>query len=305
MTTFPSTTGAPRVCVGMPVYNGERWVGKAIDSILAQTFRDFVLVISDNASADGTGAICESFVRRDPRVRYHRNPQNIGLFKNYDRVFDLCSSQYFKWAASGDVCKPEFLERCVAMLDRRPDVVLAYPRAALFDESIESAQPYEDALDLQDERPSDRLTKLLERIRLNNIINGVIRSDALRRTALNKAYVSSDINIVAELSLQGKFAEIPERLFLRRMNQATATALKTKAENVEYLARGSNDVYDLYQWKLEMGFFKGAWRARLPLGEKLKIYGVLARRLRHARAKLAAQLGASLRGRLRSGSRAA
>ena len=304
MTTFPSTTEAPRVSVGMPIYNSERWVGEAIGSILAQTFRDFVLVICDNASTDGTHAICERFARQDPRVRYHRNPQNIGLFKNYDRVFGLCSSRYFKWAASGDVCRPEFLERCVAALDSRPDVVLAYPRAALFDEGIESAEPYEDGLDLQDERPSDRLAKLLARIGLNNIINGVIRSDALRRTALNKSYVSSDISLVAELSLQGKFAEIPERLFLRRMNKATATAMKTKAENVRYFAQGSSDIYDLYQWKLEMGFIKGAWRARLPFAEKLKVYRVLGRRLRHVRGKLVAELGASLRGRMRSSGRA-
>lgn len=287
----------------MPVYNGERWVGEAIGSILAQTFQDFLLVISDNASTDGTGAICERFAQRDSRVRYHRNPQNIGLFKNYDRVFGLCASQYFKWAASGDVCRPEFLERCIAVLDSRPDVVLAYPRAALFDERIESAKPYEDGLDLQDERPSDRLTKLLARIQLNNIINGVIRSDALRRTALNKSYVSSDINLVAELALQGKFAEVPERLFLRRMNKATATAMKTKAENVEYFEQGSNSVYDFHHWKLEMGFFKGAWRARLPLGEKLKVYRVLGRRLRHAHPKLVAELGASLRGRMSTGGR--
>jgi glycosyltransferase involved in cell wall biosynthesis len=284
----------------MPVYNGERWVAEAIGSILAQTFRDFVLVISDNASTDGTAAICERFARQDSRVRYHRNAENIGLFKNYDRVFSLCSSRYFKWAASGDVCKPEFLERCVTLLDRRPDVVLAYPRAALFDEAIESARPYEDGLDLQDERPSERLSKLLERIRLNNIINGVIRSDALRRTALNKAYVSSDINLVAELSLEGKFAEIPERLFLRRMSKATSTAMKTKSENQQYFAQGSSDVYDLYQWKTEMGFFAAAWRARLPFREKLKVYQVLGRRLRHARGKLVAELGASLRSRMRS-----
>jgi glycosyltransferase involved in cell wall biosynthesis len=287
----------------MPVYNGEQWVADAIDSILAQTFEDFVLVVSDNASTDGTGAICERFARQDPRVRYHRNPQNIGLFKNYDRVFGLCDSKYFKWAASADICKPEFLERCVAVLDSRADVVLACPRAALFDQRIEDAEPYDDGLDLQDERPSERLTTFLARIRLNNVFNGVARSDALRRTALNKSYVSSDIVLVAELLLQGKLVEVPERLFFRRMSKATATALKTKAENIEYFAQGSRDVYDLHQWKLELGLFKGVWRARLPLGEKLSVYRVLGRRLRYARGKLAAELGASLRSRMSTTSR--
>lgn len=283
------------VSVGMPVYNGERWIEDAISSLLGQTFRRFLLVISDNASTDSTGAICERFAKQDPRVRYHRNPRNVGLFQNYDRVFHLSASKYFKWAASADICKPEFLERCVAVLEARPDVVLAYPRSALFNERVELAQAYEDGMDLQDERPSERLTKLLARMRLNNVMNGVVRSDALRGTALNRAYASSDINIVAELSMRGKFVEVPERLFFRRMSHATATALKSKAENMDYFAQGSADIYELYRWRLQAGYFASAWRAPIRLRDKLAVYGVLVRSLGHARASLCAELAAWLR----------
>lgn len=286
---------AALVTVGMPVFNSERWVEDAIRALLAQTYRGFLLVISDNASTDSTRAICERFAQEDERVQYHRNSQNVGLFKNYDRVFHLSSSKYFKWAAAGDICKPHFLERCVQVLEERPDVVLAYPQSSLFEERLDLAEPYDDRLNLQEERPSARLTSLLERIRLNNVINGVARSDALRGTALNKPYVSSDINILAELALRGKFVEVPERLFFRRMSRATATAMKSEAENREYMTRGATDVYALHHWKMVLGYFAGARRARLPIGETLAVYRLLLRRMRYGRSKLLADLVAWFR----------
>jgi glycosyltransferase involved in cell wall biosynthesis len=295
----PSTAeAAALVTVGMPVFNSERWIEDAIRALLAQTYRSFLLVISDNASTDATRANCERFAQEDERVQYHRNSRNVGLFKNYDRVFHLSSSKYFKWAAAGDICKPHLLERCVQVLEERPDVVLAYPRSGLFEERVELADPYDDRLNLQEERPSERLTNLLERIRLNNVINGVVRSDALRRTALNKPYVSSDINILAELALRGKFVEVPERLFFRRMSRATATAMKSEAENREYMTQGAADVYELRHWRMELGYFAGAWRSRLPFGEKLAVYRLLLRRLRYGRSKLLADLVAWFRNKI-------
>ncbi len=91
------TSGAPRVSIGLPVFNGERYLARAIDSILAQDFRDLELVVCDNASTDRTAEICAAYARRDPRVRYHRNPRNLGAGPNYDRCFHLARGEYFKW----------------------------------------------------------------------------------------------------------------------------------------------------------------------------------------------------------------
>ena len=100
----------PRVSIGLPIYNGENFLGDAVESLLAQTFTDFELVLVDNASTDGTAAMCERFVARDKRVRYHRNPQNIGGAPNFNLAFQLADrAPYFKWAAHDDRHLPDFL----------------------------------------------------------------------------------------------------------------------------------------------------------------------------------------------------
>src|SRR5215212_10104103 len=107
----------PRVTVGIPVYNGAKYLGQAIESVLAQTFADFELIICDNASTDATAAIALDYAARDPRVRYARNRENLGVGRNFNRLIELGMGQYFKWLAADDVIAPEFLERCVEALD--------------------------------------------------------------------------------------------------------------------------------------------------------------------------------------------
>src|SRR5690242_8968780 len=115
--------GTPKVTVGMPVYNGERYMRFALDSLLAQDFQDFEIVISDNASTDRTSEICAEYAARDSRVRYHRNATNIGASPNYNRTFELARGQYFKWCAHDDVCLPSFLSKCVATMEAAPSSV--------------------------------------------------------------------------------------------------------------------------------------------------------------------------------------
>ena len=99
----------PRVSIGLPVYNGELFLENALDSILSQTYSDFELIISDNASDDKTEEICRSYAARDKRVRYSRNAHNLGAAPNYNRVYHLARGRYFKWASHDDVLAPEFL----------------------------------------------------------------------------------------------------------------------------------------------------------------------------------------------------
>jgi len=103
--------------VGLPVYNGERFLGRAIDTLLAQTYRDFELIIVDNASSDGTEDICRAYAQRDRRIHYWRNARNLGAMGNFRRVFELARGELFKWAAHDDEHEPAFLEKCVTALD--------------------------------------------------------------------------------------------------------------------------------------------------------------------------------------------
>ena len=114
----------PRLSIGLPVFNGADYLEEALRSILAQTFTDFELVISDNASTDGTEDICRAYAMKDRRVKYHRNPKNIGATQNWYRVFDLSCGEYFASAAHDDLYAADYMEKCISVLDRDPSIIV-------------------------------------------------------------------------------------------------------------------------------------------------------------------------------------
>src|SRR3982751_6015938 len=116
----------PRVSIGMPVFNAQRYLREAIESLLGQTMGDFELILSDNASTDSTAEICQAFVCRDSRVKYFRNETNLGVVANFNLAFTRARGRLFKWAAYDDLHAPEYLERCAAVLDREPGVGICH-----------------------------------------------------------------------------------------------------------------------------------------------------------------------------------
>ncbi len=295
----------PIVSVGMPVYNGQEFLRDSIQSILEQTFTDFELIISDNASTDETPKICQEFAAGDPRVRYYRNPENVGASDNYNAVFRHARGAYFKWASGNDLCERTFLEKCVAALDRRPDAVLAYPRTRLVYGGSTPAEDYIENLDLDQESACERFKLLLKRIRLNNVMNGLIRSRALRRTPLIKPYYSSDTVLMAEVVLYGKFVEVPEYLFYRRMDSKAATAMKSEDEVLEHYDPKKRKPMMFQNWKHSAGTWGAVWRAPLPIAEKFCLYPYALRRGIQDRNELAGDIREAMRyvlGRRRSAS---
>jgi glycosyltransferase involved in cell wall biosynthesis len=206
----------PRVSVGLPVYNGADYLAATLDSLLAQTFEDFELIISDNASTDGTEEICRAYAVRDGRIQYLRNRENLGAAANYNRVFHLSSGDYFKWAAADDLCAPEFLERCVRVLDNEASVVLCYPRARAIDEQGNIIRDYPPKPNAGSPKPQERFYEFVCVPHPCVAVFGLIRSDALRRTQLIGSFASADRPLLGELSLMGRFHEVPEFLFFYR-----------------------------------------------------------------------------------------
>ncbi len=207
----------PPLTIGLPVYNGAAFIGQAIESILAQTYEDFELVISDNASTDGTEAVCRTYAKADRRVRYVRNETNIGAAPNYNRLPGMSKGRYFKWAAHDDVLAPEYLTRCVEVLDRRPSVVVCHTETIYIDENGATCGTFDDRLDLRSPRPHERYRDYLFRPYPRcNAIFGVIRMTALCQTPLLGSYLSSDRVLLGELALRGEIYRVPEPLFLRR-----------------------------------------------------------------------------------------
>jgi glycosyltransferase involved in cell wall biosynthesis len=209
------TRREPRVSIGLPVYNGENFIHEALESLLAQTFDGLEVIISDNASTDNTEQICRAFAERDNRVRYQRNEKNIGASGNYERVFQLASGEYFKWAAHDDICLPNFLARCVEVLDRDPSVVLCYTRTITIDEEGRCLRKWPPRPELGSKISYRRFREMLGPVE-HFAIWGVIRANILRKTRLLGNYPEHDRALLSRLSLYGRFYEVPDFLFLDR-----------------------------------------------------------------------------------------
>jgi glycosyltransferase involved in cell wall biosynthesis len=205
----------PRLTVGLPVYNGEKYLAEAINALLGQTFTDFELVISDNASTDGTWDICQRYARVDSRVRCVRQPVNIGLAPNHNAVADMARGALFKWASNDDLYARELLERCVAALDERPDVVLAHSWTAYVDGDGKVTHAFEYPLNTSSPDAPTRFRSLLFDSGGDDDY-GVVRTEVLRRVAKKDSYHHADRTIVAELALHGPFYQVPEWLYFRR-----------------------------------------------------------------------------------------
>jgi glycosyltransferase involved in cell wall biosynthesis len=268
----------PKVSVALPVYNGGRYLRIAIEAILAQTFKDFELIIADNASTDETEIVCRDYAASDRRIKYHRNPTNIGAPKNFNLSFQLSSGTYLKWSTSDDYVGPEMIEKCAAYLDANPDVVLCYPKAKLIDAEGKFLENYDDVLDLHDSMPSQRFINLLTRIKLAHQHTGLIRTEALRRIAPLSTHIASDINLLAELSLYGKFYELPEYLLFRRYHPASSSwDRKSTKKQIEWSDPGRMR-YRLDTWEAESAFASAVRRCPARLSEKLTMYNFLAKR---------------------------
>jgi glycosyltransferase involved in cell wall biosynthesis len=309
----------PQVSIGVPVYNAENYLEQSLGSLLAQTFEDFELVISDNGSTDNTEAICRRYAKQDERVRYHREERNRGAVWNFDRVFELSRGEYFKWAAHDDLCVPTYLERCVEALDRDPCIVWCHTWTNHIDEEgnllsghddpeIPDGQVAHSLVTPQegrpnetrgDSRPSSRFAAVLLGTTWCSDSYGLIRSSALARTRMYQRCYGAEKILMGELSLQGRFHEIPEQLFFQRTHLKASGNLTTLAEQLEYVLSGTKSQgFASARLKLLWGHARGVVNAGLPLVEKGRCGVVLVRYLLQMRKwkQIARQLvtGASL-----------
>jgi glycosyltransferase involved in cell wall biosynthesis len=215
---------APRVSIGLPVYNGENYLRPALDSILHQDYTDFELIISDNASQDATEQICREYAAKDPRIRYYRNEKNIGASGNFNRLVELARGEFFKWAAHDDVHLPGFLRRCMEVIEPAPAAVaLVTPRAEVIDEHGNVFNMHVESLDARQSRPHQRVEYVIRNVRWATALFGLIRTNVLKKTRLIQPYFASDNVLLVEIALLGQIWELPETLFQRRYHASIST----------------------------------------------------------------------------------
>lgn len=279
-----STSSDPRpgVSIGLPVYNGEDYLAAALDSILSQTYEDFELIICDNDSTDNTEAICQGYAEQDERIRYHRNKKNLGAARNYNRTLEMARAPYFRWACHDDKLHPRCIEACIDVLNRHPEVVLAYPQTQMIDAS---GTPIEDPdfvvnLDLRQRRPSQRFAEYLRRYLWGGgggQLFGLMRTEVLRSTMRHGDFPSADLVLIGEMTLRGQIYEIPERLFLRRLHEENSILSNDyKIEKIwEWFDPEQAERAQWLEWRWLKEYVSAINRAPLRPMETLRCYQAL------------------------------
>jgi glycosyltransferase involved in cell wall biosynthesis len=288
-----------QVTIGLPVYNGANYLAAALDSILAQSYGDFDLLISDNASTDGTEEICRAYIKRDLRIRYIRRPSNLGAAPNYNVLVQMSESPYFKWAAHDDLLAPGFLGACVEALDRDSAAVLAFTASTLIDDNgapltcaperggmVDRTgllwSPWPEKNDgLMAREPTLRFEALMLNMAMCVEVFGVMRRSALVRTCLIGGFCGADKVMLAQMSLLGHFWLGQETLFSRRCHaqqySSQYNALASAPYRAEWLAgrRESNLTQNI---KLLLAYYHSINATELTARQRATCFRAIVRR---------------------------
>jgi len=241
----------PTVSIGMPVYNGEALLERSIPSILEQSWRDFELVICDDASRDGTEALCRRFAAEDSRVRYRRNRANLGGSANFNQVFSLARGRYFKWCAQDDVIRPSFLQAAVDVLESDPEVVLCHARTRIVDRNLDTLVRVDPGAYGTDSPQAWRRFAARVRARRCFELYGLIRRESLLGTPLLAPFIGSDRVLLARLALRGRFHILPEDLFLSGHHDAQSTRFGVRPlQRLAWYRPGARATWVLPTWTL-------------------------------------------------------
>lgn len=243
------------VSIGMPVYNGEKYIREAIDSLLEQTFGDFELIISDNASTDATESICRTYAEQDSRIRYVRQPNNIDALPNFQFVLNEANGEYFMWAACDDVWDRNWVGGLRSALEKT-GAGAAFGKLMHIDKnSVPLSHPANGRTFEFDGSLLRRRTAYyieFERDGKANPIYSMFRRRVLGE--LKMPTYSVDFHIVFNILLNTEIVSVPTTVLYKRVH---ATCAGRTSSNVS-----DRLFHRLPYWLMpvEMGFLKGYFR---------------------------------------------
>jgi glycosyltransferase involved in cell wall biosynthesis len=271
-------TPRPRVSIGLPVYNGERYLPAALDSLLAQTWRDFELVISDNASEDRTSDICREYAARDSRIRYYRESVNRGSTWNFNRVYELSVAPYFTWAAHDDVRMPENIARGVEILNASPDVVLAYTQGFFIDSDGALVRDFWATPELTAESAYERLRHWFHTDHVPyRAMFGLMRRSALELAMPLPNTTEDDDVLLTELLLLGPWRETPELLLAVRDHETRGSKSLNTAAHEVWLDPSNRGKPSLFLSRRTLRQLRAVAGFPLNAQERLKCGGMMLR----------------------------
>jgi glycosyltransferase involved in cell wall biosynthesis len=218
--------GQPKISIGMPLYNSERFLNQAFDSLLKQDYENIEIIISDNASTDRTANICSSYSESDKRIQYHRNDLNIGACENFNRVLSMATGEYYMWAAYDDLWEPSYISELITLLEIDPMNALAFALETRIDEDGNKKCSF-DSLKLLFSGNENRVTRILKFIwfpnqeALASLFYGIYRTEIIQNAGglqdFEKEYWGRDLHTLLRVLLSGRFVCNNKLLFSKRV----------------------------------------------------------------------------------------
>jgi glycosyltransferase involved in cell wall biosynthesis len=220
----------PKVSIGLPVYNGEKFIVKKIESLLAQTFKDFELIISDNASTDKSAKICKKYALTDKRIKNFNQSKNIGAGENFNFVLDKARGEFFLWSAVDDIILPTFIEKNIKILEINPNVVCSASKMKLYGEKTISLETKSNDTNFKNKMKKiqrdfghmdtfpatgsyeKRIKEYFKNLRHNQIFYGIFRTNQIKQVNIRNPFLMSDACIILKILKFGELSVVNEVL---------------------------------------------------------------------------------------------
>lgn len=271
----------PLVSVGVPVYNGEKYLEQALSSLVQQTHRDLEVIVSDNGSTDRTSEIALEYASSDARLRYHRQPSNLGAAGNYNFTLAQARGDYFMWNAHDDVRHVRFLETALQAFSEHQGASCVFSRSASIDTNGDLRHEMRRPDHLIDKDVAHRMRAALASRHPGLVIFGLIPRDLLVRTGQHGDYPGADRVLAVELALAGELVEIPEVMFFNRDHPDRYVRIKNRADSSARLQeawwdprRADRMVFPA--WSRLEGYLRAVRQAPLTRRERFRCYWALA-----------------------------
>ena|SRR5438067_244097 len=222
---------APLVTIAIGAYNRAHLIGRTLDSLLRQTVTDFEIAIGDDASTDATREVCERYAAADPRIRYHRNEQRLGLGGNCSRLLSSARGEFIVLAGDDDIYEPAFLERLLSEMRRHPSLSLAACRVDIIDQNGAFVRTMEQHFAAGPARSRFRCANRMLWRGYGNLMTGIYRREHVARTLLylpahGHAWEAIDLLFLFDMALQGDVVSIPDVLLHKRIGGVSSAPPK-------------------------------------------------------------------------------
>jgi glycosyltransferase involved in cell wall biosynthesis len=257
----------PKVSIGMPVYNGETKIRETVNILLAQSFTDFELIISDNSSTDNTELICQEYAKRDGRIRFVRQSSNVGAEENFRYVLKQAQGEFFMWAACDDIRSSDFISVNYEFLCDNDDFVASTSPARFEDGGFDEIRMGDSSL--AGERPQ-RLVKFFAKRNANSRFYSLMRTDIIKEcNIINERFLGADVAVTFQLASKGKFNRAKDGWVVIGRGGISSS------KNIYKIYR--NRKADIFFPFLSLTIFANKLISELKLSDKLKINLTLVR----------------------------